>query len=358
MSRKRKILFIDRDGTLIREPLDEQIDSYEKLELVENVIPALLRLRDVGFEFVMVSNQDGLGTEHFPQEHFDGPHRLLMNVLNSQGIEFADVLIDPSRPEENSPNRKPGIGLVLNYLKSGELDLANSCVIGDRDADMQLAENMGIAGIRFGNPGPDWLEVSQQIIGRPRSADVERNTNETKICVHVDLDGTSSGEDRIATGIGFFDHMLEQLARHGGFAMQLECQGDLHIDPHHTIEDVGLAIGQALDRALGDRRGIGRYGFLLAMDEAQANVAIDLSGRPVFVQRGEFTTDRVGDFPTEMVSHFFQSLSQTLRAAIHIEFRGENNHHMIEGIFKGVGRALRPALARVGSDLPSTKGVL
>ena len=357
MTGKRKVLFIDRDGTLIKEPADEQIDAFEKLVFVEDVIPALLQLRDHGFEFVMVTNQDGLGTESFPQESFDGPHQLMMGVFHSQGIGFADVRIDPSFPHQDSPNRKPELGMVLDFLKSGALDLANCFVIGDRDSDLQLAANMGVAGLKIGPEDLSWPEIAQMIVQRPRSATVIRETNETQIEAFVNLDDPRRHDD-IQTGIGFFDHMLEQLSKHGGFTLRLQCRGDLHIDMHHTMEDVALTLGKALDEALGDRQGIGRYGFVLAMDEAQSNVAIDLSGRPVYVQRGKFTTDRIGDMPTEMFPHFFQSLAQSLRAAIQIEFRGVNNHHMAESMFKGVGRALRPALARSGTELPSTKGVL
>ena len=357
MSTKRKILFIDRDGTLIQEPEDQQIDAYEKLLLVDDVIPALLELRDHGFEFVMVTNQDGLGTDCHPLANFIGPHELMMQIFESQGITFAGVHIDPSFPHENSPQRKPELGMVLEYLKTGTLDLQNSYVIGDRDSDLQLAENMGITGLKIGPDDLAWLEIAEVITQRPRSATMIRKTNETEIEVFVDLDSRQA-EDEIQTGIGFFDHMLEQLSKHGGFTLQVKCAGDLHIDAHHTVEDVGLAIGRALDEALGDRQGIGRYGFLLAMDESQSNVAIDLSGRPSYVQVGEFTTDRIGEIPTEMFGHFFQSLSQSLRAAIQVEFRGQNNHHMAETMFKGVGRALRPALARSGHEMPSTKGVL
>jgi imidazoleglycerol-phosphate dehydratase/histidinol-phosphatase len=358
VTQKRKVLFIDRDGTLIREPPDEQVDSLDKLHFETDVIISLLQLRDFGFEFVMVTNQDGLGTASFPQASFDGPHQLMINVFESQGIRFSAVHVDPSRPEDHSPNRKPATGMVLEYLKSGELDLPNCYVIGDRQTDMELARNMGIAGLRLGPDHLSWPQIARQIIARPRVGTVSRTTSETSIQAMVELDRGQLPDDEIKTGIGFFDHMLEQIAKHGGFALQLRCRGDLHVDPHHTIEDVALAIGSAIDEALGDRRGIGRYGFLLAMDESQANVAIDLSGRPVYVQRGKFTTNRIGEFPTEMVPHFFQSLSQTLRAAIQIEFRGDNNHHMCEAVFKGLGRALRPALARSGSELPSTKGVL
>jgi imidazoleglycerol-phosphate dehydratase/histidinol-phosphatase len=358
MNRGRKILFLDRDGTIIHEPPDEQIDSFEKLRFVEGVIPALLRLRDHGFEFVLVSNQDGLGTAAFPREAFEGPHRLMLQVLASQGIDFAAEHIDPSLPADNSPNRKPGIGMLVPYLRPGVLNTAHSLVVGDRETDVQLAANMGIGCLRCGSGHLSWPEIVSAILDRPRTGCVTRTTRETSIEVSVDLD-TRPATQEIGTGIGFFDHMLEQLSLHGAFSLTLRCEGDLHVDAHHTIEDTALALGSAIDQALGDRRGIGRYGFLLAMDEAQANVAIDLSGRPVHVQRGQFTAERIGEFPIEMVGHFFQSLSQSLRAAIHIEFRGENSHHMCEAIFKGVGRALRQALARTGNaDLPSSKGVL
>lgn len=357
MSGKQRILFIDRDGTLIEEPDDQQIDAFQKLKLVADVIPSLRELRDRGFVFVMVTNQDGLGTDSFPEDQFVGPHDLMMQIFQSQGICFQAVHIDRSFPADNSPNRKPALGMVLDYLKSGDLDLQNSYVIGDRDSDLQLAENMGIQGLKIGPDGLTWPEIAEQIVQRPRVATVVRNTNETKIKVTVNLD-PQHRTDQISTGIGFFDHMLEQISKHAGFSLDLLCEGDLHIDAHHTIEDVGLALGSALDQALGDRHGIGRYGFLLAMDESQANVAIDLSGRPAYVQVGQFTTDRIGEFPTEMVGHFFQSIAQTLRAAVQIEFRGQNNHHMAESMFKGFGRALRPALAIVGNEMPSTKGVL
>jgi imidazoleglycerol-phosphate dehydratase/histidinol-phosphatase len=354
--RKRRILFLDRDGTLIIEPEDWQIDSLEKLELVEAVIPALLKLKAAGYEFVIVSNQDGLGTDANPLEKFQPPHDKMLSLFASQGVTFAAEHIDPHFEHENSPNRKPGIGMLLDYLKSGELDLGDSWVIGDRETDMQLAKNMGIGGIRCGPDGHHWDEIAHLLCSRPRRALVQRNTNETRIRVEVDLD--TSGSNQISTGIGFFDHMLDQLAAHGGFRLVLDCEGDLEIDEHHSVEDCALSLGQALDKALGERRGIGRYGFVLPMDESLAEVAIDLSGRPVFVFEAEFPRDRVGGLSTEMVRHFFASLSQSLRCAMHMKVRGDNTHHMIEGLFKGAGRALRPALARQGTELPSTKGVL
>jgi len=353
----RKILFIDRDGCLIEEPPDEQIDSYDKFRLMPGAIPALLRLKGAGFRFVMVSNQDGLGTESFPQEQFEGPQNLLLQILSSQGITFDAVHIDPSLPEDHSPNRKPGVGMLLDYLRDPGLDRAQSAVIGDRETDLQLASNMGLKGYRIGSDGLDWPAIAAAILETPRTGKVERRTNETGISVAVNLDAPKP--IRIQTGIGFFDHMLEQIAAHGGFSLELDAQGDLHVDEHHTVEDCALALGSALDQALGDRVGVGRYGFLLPMDESLAKVSVDLSGRPVFVLHGEFPRESVGDLHTEMVSHFFASLAQTLRCAIHIELSGENTHHMVEACFKGVGRALRPALSRgVTAGVPSTKGLL
>jgi imidazoleglycerol-phosphate dehydratase/histidinol-phosphatase len=355
-SRTRRILFIDRDGTLIVEPPDEQVDSLEKLELIEDVIPALLALKAAGYEFVIVSNQDGLGGDGYPAEHYETVQEKMIRLFASQGIEFSAVHVDPHFEHEQSPNRKPGIGMVLDYLKSGELDLTDSWVIGDRDTDLELAKNMGIGGIKLDPASEDWASIAHRLANRPRQAEVSRKTNETDIRVFVDLD--AAGGNKVDTGIGFFDHMLDQLASHGGFRLELGCSGDLEIDEHHTVEDCALALGQALDTALGDRRGIGRYGFLLPMDESLAQVAVDLSGRPAFTFEAQFPRDRVGELSTEMVRHFFASLSQALRAALHLRVSGENTHHMIEALFKGAGRALRPALARQGNELPSTKGAL
>jgi imidazoleglycerol-phosphate dehydratase/histidinol-phosphatase len=352
----RRILFIDRDGTLIVEPPDEQIDSLEKLELIPGVIPALLELAQAGYEFVIVSNQDGLGTESYPTQDFEIPQQKMLALFESQGITFSDVLIDPHFEQENAATRKPGIGMVLDYLKSGELNLTDSWVIGDRETDLQLAENMGIGGLLLGDGEEDWASISHRLVNRPRQATLERKTNETDIRVFVDLD--AAGGSQVETGIGFFDHMLDQLASHGGFRLELSCQGDLEIDEHHTVEDCALALGQALNDALGDRRGIGRYGFVLPMDESLAEVAIDLSGRPAIVFEAGFSRDSVGGLSTEMVRHFFASLSQSLAAAIHLRVSGENTHHMIEALFKGAGRALKPALLRQGSEMPSTKGML
>ncbi len=312
MSRKkRRILFIDRDGTLIVEPADYQVDSLEKLELVEGVIPALLRLREAGYEFVLVSNQDGRGTDSFPEEDFIVPHRKMLDLFGSQGITFTAEHIDPHFESDNAPTRKPGIGMLLDYLRSGDLDFEDSWVIGDRQTDLELAENLGVGGILL-DAGTGWADIAHRLCNRPRRAQVVRETSETRISVAVDLDDSGAV---IETGIGFFDHMLEQIAAHGGFRLELVCQGDLEVDEHHTVEDCALALGEALDRALGERKGIGRYGFELPMDESLASVAVDLSGRPAFVFEAAFPRDSVGGLSTEMVRHFFHSLSQSLRCA-------------------------------------------
>jgi imidazoleglycerol-phosphate dehydratase/histidinol-phosphatase len=354
--RKRRILFIDRDGTLLMEPPDQQVDTLEKLELLPGVIPALLQLRRAGYEFVIVSNQDGLGTDSFPTRDYEIPQQKMLDIFASQGITFSAVHVDPHFEHDNAPTRKPGIGMVMDYLKSGQLDLDDSWVIGDRETDLMLAENMGIGGLRLGDGLESWATITHRLTNRPRQSTIERNSNETEIRVFVDLD--AGGGCKADTGIGFFDHMLDQLASHGGFTLDLSCRGDLDIDEHHTVEDCALALGQALNTALGDRRGIGRYGFVLPMDESLAEVAVDLSRRPAIVFEAEFPRDNVGTFSTEMVRHFFASLSQSLGASIHLKVRGDNTHHMIEALFKGAGRALKPALARHGNELPSTKGML
>ena len=351
-----KILFIDRDGVLIEEPADEQIDSFEKFRLVEGVIPALLRLRDAGFQFVMVSNQDGLGSASYPRASFEGPQALLLQVLQSQGIVFREVLIDEHFPADNSPNRKPGIGMVTHYLRDRSVDLDTSAMVGDRETDMEFARNLGVRGFRIGAGQMGWSDIAHALADAPRTASVERITKETKIRVSLDLDRVA--DPVVMTGHGFFDHMLEQLGKHGGFALDVQCAGDLHIDEHHTVEDCALALGAALKSALGDKRGIGRYGFTLPMDETQASAVLDFSGRPYFVFDGEFPRDRVGDLPTEMVPHFFRSLCETSGLNLHLTVRGENTHHMVEACFKSVARALRQAIRREGSELPTTKGVL
>jgi imidazoleglycerol-phosphate dehydratase/histidinol-phosphatase len=355
----QRVLFIDRDGTLIEEPADEQVDSLAKLRLLPDVIPALLELKRAGFRFVMISNQDGLGTASFPEEAFRTVQDHLRDLLMSQGVGFDAEFFCPHFAREGCGCRKPATGLLTEYLAGIDLDRDGSYVIGDRDTDMQLAANLGIAGLRVlatGTPDETWSAIVRRLTRRSRVAQVTRSTRETSIDVRVDLDATAPV--RIATGIGFFDHMLEQVAKHGGFSLQLSCSGDLHIDEHHTVEDCALALGQALKAALGDKRGNQRYGFLLPMDEALAQVAIDLSGRPYFVFDGQFGRDHVGELPTELVPHFFRSLAETLGAAINIKVTGENTHHMIEACFKGVGRALRQAIRVTDTQLPSTKGTL
>lgn len=354
------ILFVDRDGTLIEEPADFQIDRFDKLRFVRGVIPAMLRLRDAGYEFVMVTNQDGLGTEAFPRADFDGPHGLMLQVFESQGIVFRDVLIDTSFPVDNAPTRKPALGLMQEYLRDRRIDWSRSAMIGDRETDVLFARNLGVRAFQlktaqFGGDW-DWPGIAQELLASPRIAELSRNTRETQVAVRIDLD--TPADPVAVTGLGFFDHMLEQLGKHGGFGLQLRCAGDLHIDEHHTIEDCGLALGQALKQALGDKRGIGRYGFTLPMDESLATAALDFSGRPYFVFEGDFRRERVGELPTELVPHFFRSLCESAGLNLHLKVDGDNDHHKIEACFKAVARALRQAIQREGTALPSTKGVL
>jgi imidazoleglycerol-phosphate dehydratase/histidinol-phosphatase len=355
----RHILFLDRDGTLNEEPPDEQVDSLDKIRLVPGVIPALLELKRAGFTFVMVTNQDGLGTPSLPTEKFERAHQFILALFASQGIEFEAVFVCPHYKHENCGCRKPDLGMVREYVAANVIDKSRSFMVGDRVTDLEFAHNLGITGLRVlpnGTAEETWPAIARRILQVARRARVERTTKETSVLVDVDL--SREGPTQVSTGLGFFDHMLEQIAKHGGFALTLECKGDLHIDEHHTIEDCALALGSALRQALGDKRGIARYGFLLAMDEAEAQVALDLSGRPYFVWEGAFNRERVGELPTELVPHFFRSLAETLGAALHVSVRGENTHHMIESCFKGVGRSLRQAIRLEGHELPSTKGVL
>ncbi|APP85050.1 bifunctional histidinol-phosphatase/imidazoleglycerol-phosphate dehydratase HisB [Xanthomonas hortorum pv. vitians] len=372
------ILFVDRDGTLITEPADYQIDAYEKLRFVDNVIPAMLKLRDAGYQFVIVSNQDGLGSESYPRASFDGPNNLMLQIFASQGIVFREVLIDCSWPADNAPTRKPGVGLMVPYLQDRNIDWARSAMVGDRITDIQFAQNLNIRGFQlrtdeFGGEW-DWPGIAHELADAPRRAVVQRNTKETRIRVELDLDRVA--EPHTATGLPFFDHMLEQIGKHGGFALDIHAEGDLHIDEHHTIEDTGLALGQALREALGDKRGIGRYGFdpesspwrvagdtaqhgfTLPMDETIASAALDFSGRPYFVFEGDFKRERVGDLPTELVPHFFRSICDASGLNLHLSVRGENDHHKVEACFKALARALRQAIRREGTALPSTKGAL
>ena len=349
-----KILFIDRDGTLIEEPHDNQVDALEKIRLVKGVIPALLSLRDAGYIFVMVSNQDGLGTSAFPTEDFTPAHQHVLDIFSSQGITFDEVFICPHTAEDQCECRKPRTGLLTAYLASHQLDLEASAVIGDRDTDIEMADKIGIQGFRI--PDLNWAQIENALCSRHRVAVVSRKTRETDIAARVNLDADQPIS--LDSGIGFFDHMLEQLAKHGGFSLSVSCDGDLHIDEHHTVEDVAICIGGAMRQALGNKAGVGRYGFLLPMDESDAQVSIDLSGRANFRFEGAFGREAVGGLPTELVPHFFQSLAESLGAAIHIEVNGENAHHMVEAVFKSVGRAIRPAIKFEGGAPPSTKGML
>jgi imidazoleglycerol-phosphate dehydratase/histidinol-phosphatase len=280
----------------------------------------------------------------------------MMQILESQGVHFREVLIDESFPRDKSPSRKPEVGLVLHYLRDRSVDLARSAVIGDRDTDVQFATNLGTRAFKLAPGEWDWPAIARELLDAPRTARIERNTRETKITVELDLD--SVAEPKASTGLGFFDHMLEQLGKHGGFALSVRCEGDLHIDEHHTVEDVALALGQALKAAVGDKRGLGRYGFTLPMDETLASAAVDFSGRPWLEFDGVFPRERVGELPTELVPHFFRSLCETAGLNLHLSVRGDNAHHMVEACFKATARALRQALRREGADLPSTKGML
>ena len=357
MSTHAPILFVDRDGTLIEEPHDLQVDALHKVRFMPGVFSALTQLARRGYKLVMVTNQDGLGTGSFPQHVFDEAHEFVLNAFGSQGIQFDAIFICPHFKTDGCECRKPSTQLVQQYVRENGLDLAASAMIGDRDTDLEFARNLGIRGLKVqvnGTPDETWPAIVRELTAR--RARSERRTKETHIEIAVDLDATDPIQ--VSTGIGFFDHMLEQIAKHGGFSLQLTCKGDLQIDEHHTVEDCALALGETLRRALGNKAGIGRYGFLLAMDESQAQVAIDLSGRAYAVFEGRFGREHVGGLPTELVPHFFRSLADALGAAIHVSVKGENSHHMVEACFKGVGRALRQALRREGEDLPTTKGVL
>ena len=374
----KRALFIDRDGTLVIEPpVDYQLDSLEKLVFYPKVFRNLYFIRkQLDFEFVMVTNQDGLGTDSFPEDTFWPAHDKMLKTLEGEGIRFDDILIDRSFPEENSPNRKPRTGMLGRYL-SGEYDLANSYVIGDRLTDMQLAANLGAKGIWL-RPDDvearqlltentaispvlitdDWDRITEYLFAGERRATIRRTTKETDIFVEVNLDG--HGRTEISTGLGFFDHMLDQIGKHSGIDLTVRVKGDLEVDEHHTIEDTAIALGEALLKALGDKRGIERYGYCLPMDDCLCSVALDFGGRPWLVWDAAFHREKVGDMPTEMFLHFFKSLSDAARMNLNIKAEGTNEHHKIEGVFKALARSIKMAIRRdiYRYELPSTKGAL
>ena len=355
----KKVLFIDRDGTLIKEPEDEQIDAFEKLVFVEGVFRNLAFIRkNLDFEFVMVSNQDGLGTESFPEDTFWPVHNFILQTLKGEGIEFDNILIDRHFPADNHPCRKPGTGMLTEYIDNPEYDLAGSYVIGDRETDAQLAENLGCKALILGKEGMDWEKIAELLFAGERVAEMVRTTKETDITVRLNLDGT--GKCDIKTGLGFFDHMLEQIGRHGMMDLYVRCNGDLDVDEHHTIEDTGIVLGECIARALGDKRGIERYGYSLPMDDCLAQVCLDFGGRPWLVWDAEFKREKVGEMPTEMLHHFFKSVSDAARINLNIKAEGTNEHHKIEGIFKAFARSIRMAVKRdiYHYQLPSTKGAL
>ena len=372
----KRILFIDRDGTLIVEPpVDCQVDSLEKLEFVPGVFRNLYNIaKNLDYELVIVSNQDGLGTSSFPEEIFWPVQDKMLKAFENESIIFNDILIDRSFPEDNLPTRKPKTGMLTKYL-DGTYDLANSFVIGDRLTDIELAKNIGAKGILLNNDlkdelesqnlqeycvlvTSDWNDVYAKVALPVRTSTIQRDTKETRITVELNLDGTGKGN--ISTGLGFFDHMLDQIARHSGIDLNIKVTGDIHVDEHHTIEDTALALGEAFRIALGDKRGIERYGYCLPMDDCLAQVVIDFGGRPWLVWDAEFKREKIGDVPTEMFFHFFKSLSDTALANINIKAEGNNEHHKIEGIFKALARAIRMAIRKdvFNFELPSTKGKL
>ena len=352
----KKAIFVDRDGTILAEPYDEQVDSFEKFEFVPGAISGLKLMTGLGFELVMVSNQDGLGTDSYPWDTFWPTHNLMLKTLEGEGVIFDNILIDRSLPEDNAPTRKPRTGMLGKYL-DGSYDLAASFVIGDRASDMELAANLGAKGILI-DSADSWTKAAETVRSSVRSAEISRKTAETDILVRVDLDG--HGVSEIDSGLKFFDHMLQQLVPHGGIALTVKCKGDLEVDEHHTMEDIGIALGEAVLKALGDKRGIDRYGFVLPMDESAALVLLDFGGRSELVWNVEFTREYVGDVPTEMFKHFFKSFCDAAKCNLRVEAKGENNHHIAEAVFKAFARSLRQAAHRnvFRYELPSSKRVL
>lgn len=360
------VVFLDRDGTLIVEPPDEQIDSLEKLEYIPGVIRGLRLLRDAGYQLVMVTNQDALGTERYPQQAFEIVQGKIMRLFEGEGISFLAVFICPHTKEEGCSCRKPRTGLVDSFIAKTGVNMDRSFVIGDRETDVEFARNLGCKAIRLTTEKSsadyttsNFLDACQYIIRQQRTATLERKTKETQISLSVTLDGT--GNYVIDTGIGFFDHMLAQLFKHSGIDATLTVKGDLHVDEHHTVEDTGITLGEALRQALGDKKGIQRFGFAAPIDEALAQVSIDLSGRPYCSWKASFKRERVGDLPTELVEDFFRALADGLRATLHLSVTGRNEHHKIEALFKATAQALKQAIARQVDDaasIPSTKGIL
>ncbi len=355
----KRLLFIDRDGTLIEEPADEQIDDFAKLKFTKGVFRNLHFIRQhTDFEFVMVSNQDGLGTDAFPEDTFWPVHNFILQTLEGEGISFDEILIDPHFPEDNAPTRKPNTGLVEKYMKDPDYDIANSYVIGDRETDRKFAENIGCKSLILSDEGMSWDKISELLFAGERTAEVKRTTKETDIHVKVNLDGT--GQCDISTGLGFFDHMLEQIGKHGSIDLLIHTKGDLEVDEHHTIEDTAIALGECILTALGNKRGIERYGYCLPMDDCLCSVALDFGGRPWLVWDAEFHREKIGEMPTEMFLHFFKSLSDAAKMNLNIKAEGQNEHHKIEGIFKALARSLKMAVRRdiYHYELPSTKGML
>lgn len=362
----KKVLFIDRDGTLVIEPpIDLQLDSLEKLEYYPGVFQNLsLIVKELDYKLVIVTNQDGLGTTSFPEETFWPAHNKIIQAFKNEGIDFFEILIDKSFSRENLPTRKPGTAMLTHYLK-GDFDMNNSYVIGDRLTDVQMAKNLGCKAIYLSKDKCEnavlstlsWADIYQLLKSEPRKFKIERTTSETKIEIEINLDG--SGKSSIATGLGFFDHMLEQIAKHGNIDLSIKVNGDLHIDEHHTIEDVAITLGEAFLKVLGNKKGIERYGFLLPMDECLAQVAIDFGGRPWLVWDAEFKREKIGDVPTEMFMHFFKSLSDNAKCNLNIKAEGENEHHKIEAIFKAFAKAVKMAVSKTNIfSIPSTKGTL
>lgn len=354
----KRALFIDRDGTILVEPADEQIDSFEKFHFLPGAIRNLNFIRKkLDFEFVLVSNQDGLGTDSYPEEDFWPTHNMMLDILKSENVEFDDQCIDRSFPKDNLPTRKPGTAMLTKYMQ-GDYDLANSYVIGDRQTDKQLAQNLGCKYLILGDNVQSWDEITELLFAGERTASVRRTTKETDIDIWLNLDGT--GQCDINTGLGFFDHMLEQIGKHGNIDLKIHVKGDLNVDEHHTIEDTGIALGECIAKAIGDKRGIERYGYTLPMDDCLCSVCLDFGGRAWLVWDAEFHRERIGDMPTEMFLHFFKSFSDAARINLNIKAEGENEHHKIEGIFKALARSIKMAVKRdiYKYQLPSSKGVL